>query len=103
MIPNGEQSIQISEPTKLSDQHFDTCFILNHNHVSFQTPEYKITLEALDTHSKFLQLFTPASRDCIAIEPMTCAPDALNNRQGLLELSPHHSFDWKVQLDFETF
>ena len=36
----------------------------------------------------FLQLYTPSSRNCIAIEPMTCNIDAFNNGDGLVMLAP---------------
>lgn len=36
----------------------------------------------------FLQVYTPASRESIAIEPMTCNIDAFNNGDGLQILAP---------------
>lgn len=36
----------------------------------------------------FLQVYTPPSRQTIAIEPMTCLADAFNNQQGLIILKP---------------
>ncbi|WP_373548626.1 aldose 1-epimerase [Haliscomenobacter sp.] len=36
----------------------------------------------------FLQVFIPPLRHCIALEPMTCAPDAFNNGMGLAQLEP---------------
>lgn len=36
----------------------------------------------------FLQVFIPPLRHCIALEPMTCAPDAFNNGTGLAQLEP---------------
>ena len=36
----------------------------------------------------FLQVFIPPLRHCIALEPMTCAPDAFNNGMGLARLEP---------------
>lgn len=37
---------------------------------------------------RFVQLYTPSDRGSIAIEPMTCAPNAFNNKNGLIELEP---------------
>ena len=34
----------------------------------------------------FLQVYTPPSRKCIAIEPMTSAPNCFNNKLGLIQL-----------------
>ncbi len=38
----------------------------------------------------FLQIYTPPSRSCIAIEPMTCNIDAFNTGDGLILLSPEN-------------
>lgn len=37
----------------------------------------------------YLQVYTPKTRQSIAIEPMTCAPDAFNNGKGLIVLKPN--------------
>jgi aldose 1-epimerase len=39
-----------------------------------------------------LQVFTHPLRHCLAIEPMTCAPNAFNNGMGLLVLRPGEEF-----------
>ena len=36
----------------------------------------------------YVQVFTHPRRHCLAIEPMTCAPDAFNNGMGLVVLRP---------------
>ena len=41
----------------------------------------------------YLQVFIPPSRNSIAIEPMTCAADAFNNKMGLIVLEPQQSFE----------
>lgn len=40
----------------------------------------------------FVQYYIPQERECIAIEPMSCAPNAFNNKIGLIELSPDEIF-----------
>ena len=100
MIPQGEKTIAFSHPMKVDDQHFDTCFTLDDNTISFQTPDYGFTMKVLADDLQFIQIFTPAARDCIAIEPMTCAPDVFNYKRGLLELTPNESFDWSIDLKF---
>lgn len=47
----------------------------------------------------FLQIYTPPDRMSIAIEPMSCAPDAFNNKKGLIELEPdeHVHFSFGIQ------
>ena len=36
----------------------------------------------------YIQLYADPERQSLAIEPMTCPPDVLNNRMGLIELDP---------------
>lgn len=43
----------------------------------------------------YLQVYTPPSRDTIAIEPMTCNIDAFNNGEGLVTLGPEESLELK--------
>jgi aldose 1-epimerase len=44
----------------------------------------------MDSHFRFVHVYT--SRAGIAVEPMTCAPDAFNSGDGLLVLVPGASF-----------
>jgi aldose 1-epimerase len=44
----------------------------------------------MDERFRFLHVYT--SRTGVAIEPMTCAPDAFNSGDGLLALAPGASF-----------
>jgi aldose 1-epimerase len=41
----------------------------------------------------YLQIYTPASREGLAIEPMTCAPNAFNNGKGLILLQPDETVE----------
>jgi aldose 1-epimerase len=100
MIPKGEKSIAFLDPMKVADQHFDTCFTLDDNRIRFETPDYGFTMKVLEDNLQFIQIFTPAARDCIAIEPMTCAPDVFNYKRGLLEVAPNESYHWSVDLNF---
>lgn len=36
----------------------------------------------------YIQLYTPPARRSLAIEPMTCPPDVLNNKMGLILVEP---------------
>ncbi len=102
MIPIDEKAVIISSPFKIEDLHFDTCFTLNDKKVSLQTDTYSIDMVVLNSENQFIQIFTPHSRDCIALEPMTCAPDAFNNQMGLLELKPSTSYTYSIKLNFKT-
>jgi aldose 1-epimerase len=56
-----------------------------------------------DTAFGFVQVYTAdafdGSADALAVEPMTCAPDAFNNRAGLVVLQPDEvwSGSWGVR------
>lgn len=49
----------------------------------------------------FIQVYTPPDRKSIAIEAMSCAPDAFNNKNGLMILDPKESetFTFGVRLE----
>lgn len=51
--------------------------------------------EAGDKSYDYLQVYTPANRKTIAIEPMTCAADAFNNGLGTVVISPKGT--WKAK------
>jgi aldose 1-epimerase len=56
-----------------------------------------------DETYRYLQVFTPedlvGGTPAVAIEPMTCAPDAFNSGHGLIVLAPGQSWSgsWGVQ------
>ncbi len=49
----------------------------------------------------YLQVYTPPTRDSIAIEPMTCCTDALNNNNGqlILEEGKSHSVNCGIRIE----
>lgn len=50
----------------------------------------------------FLQIYTPPDRMSIAIEPMSCAPDAFNNKKGLIELEPNEHVHFSFGIQFKS-
>jgi len=102
MIPTGEviPFEQFQQPEKIGDTNFDTGFILNQDKRSATTEIYdpeqdvKIVIiqETGERKYNFLQVYIPPSRDSIAIEPMTCNTNALNNKDGLIILEPNEEF-----------
>lgn len=99
MIPTGK-----SKPTQqfknilVGKKIFDTCFT---NLVSYKT-QFENIIIFQDSTMNYLQIYTPSGRQSIAVEPMSCAPDAFNNKMGLISLAPltrvTHSFGIKVNL-----
>lgn len=101
MIPTGELIHEnYSGLFQIGNKEFDLGFVL-------QEADGKVITELYDTELdlkillwqetgkwkyNYLQVYIPPSRNSIAIEPMTCAADAFNNRMGLIILEPQQSF-----------
>jgi len=110
LIPTGASNVysDFNKLTRLGKTKFDDCFVLKNDSalaetIIFNKKEnfaYKIWQEVGEGKFNFLQVYTPSTRDSIAFEPMTCAPDALNNKQGLIRLAPGKSISlrWGVAI-----
>jgi aldose 1-epimerase len=102
-IKNAEPAAFYS-PKKIGAEHFDSCFKLSENknraEVKLTNPESNVLLivwqECGENKYNYFQLYTPPSRKSIAIEPMTCPPDAFNTKEGLTVLDP----DREINLSF---
>lgn len=92
MIPTGKltEYHQFRTAAPIGQTPFDTSFYINNNGeeaITTLTDEAEnVTLLISQKKCPYLQVFIPPSRDCIAIEPMTCAADAFNNGMGLENL-----------------
>ena len=101
LIPTGAKrpSHCFEEFSTLKDSVLDTCFELGRKgeqqSVELRLEEGLILEVWQDAHYPYVQVFTPKDRQTIAIEPVTCAIDAFNSREGLKILSPGES--WEVQ------
>ncbi len=92
LIPTGKKQPNIfgTIKKKIGDTKFDTCFTdLEAQSVLFENIEL-----FMDNQMKFVQAYTPDGRISIAIEPMSCAPDAFNNGMGLQILKPQESITY---------
>lgn len=96
MIPTGkfENFPGFARPASIGDRFLDACLELE---AASGSPESVL----LDRHQglrlsvhqeaptcRHLQVFTHPNRHGIALEPMSCAPDAFNNGMGLRSLAP---------------
>lgn len=78
--------------TALGDTQFDDCFTLNFAECQplcvLRDAAQKMQLEIYPDRSyPYLQIYTPAHRQSIAIENLSAAPDAFNNGMGLRVLA----------------
>jgi len=92
----------ISGKEPIGNQFIDHCFKKNNPApVSLSDENKGITLY-LDGEEDFsyFQVFTPAHRKSIAIEPMTCVPDSFNNKEGLKVLEKKEPWltSWSLKI-----
>ena len=101
MIPLHEVPLKINTPTEMDAIFLDDCFVTQKSETTFKTDAYSIEMKfSSKPPNSFLQVYTPPTRDCIAIEPMTCAPNSFNNKKGLLLLEPEKNYVWTVEMDY---
>ncbi len=98
LIPTGasEPYTNFSSFRKIGDTHFDSCFYVNEGsmpgEIKLLDAENKTVLtywqEQGTNKYRYFQLYTPPSRKSIAIEPMSCPPNAFNSKKDLILLEP---------------
>ncbi|HOA39601.1 MAG TPA: aldose 1-epimerase [Flavihumibacter sp.] len=91
----------------LNDRQLDNCFVLDRNTgnpvCTLHNPENGITVSfETDGQYPYLQLYIPPQRRSIAIENLTSAPDAFNNKMGLITLAPGESRAFTVYYRVNT-
>lgn len=103
LIPTGKliPYKEFYKPKKLGNTFLDNCFTLNFSEGQpiclLQNTEKNVQVEIHTNESyPYLQLYTPPHRKSIAIENISGAPDAFNNRMGLKILSPGESVTFKT-------
>ncbi|MGD2035780.1 MAG: aldose 1-epimerase [Bacteroidales bacterium] len=97
-IPTGisKEYRKFNALSLLKDTKLDNCFLLNtENELAEIIVEnkkdkirYKVWQQTGINRYNYLQVYTPPTRNAIAFEPMTCAPNAFNNEKGLIVLAP---------------
>ena len=93
LVPTGEKVTYhaFDALTKIGDAKLNDCFTLNFAECQplcvLRDPNKKLQIEiSPDKHYPFLQIYTPPHRNSIAIENLSAAPDAFNNKMGLITL-----------------
>jgi aldose 1-epimerase len=89
------------EARQIEDTSLDNCFLLNiHDGYAaciLRNDNAGLQLNIFpDASYPYLQLYTPPHRDSIAIENLSAAPDAFNNKMGLLMLQARHTHTFTV-------
>lgn len=98
LVPTGKfkQYDQFESARVVGDTFLDNCFVLKPDIVSaactLYNPANGLRISFFpDASYPYLQIYTPATRDSIAVENLSGAPDCFNNGMGLLLLQPGHS------------
>jgi len=112
MIPNGESKSIKFESQLLKTLVLDTTYKISDPSDGFVLkiqrklePSKVLQLSFYNEYAKtafeYLQLYHPPNSRSIAVEPMTCNVDALNNKEGLLELEPREvkKFNFFIQAE----
>lgn len=94
LIPTGNyvDKPDFVEAGPLGKIHLDNCFLLDYNEKEIPAcilynPANGLELKIYaDENYPYLQIYTPDTRESIAIENLSGAPDCFNNRMGLLML-----------------
>jgi aldose 1-epimerase len=98
LVPTGRlrQYDAFESARPIGDTFLDNCFALKPDIVSagcvLYNPANGLRISFFpDAAYPYLQIYTPATRDSIAVENLSGAPDCFNNKMGLLLLQPGHS------------
>lgn len=107
MIPTGVKTPfdDYTDRKEVGDTFLDNCFIHTGN---AEDPELVlegeagvVTVQAPANQFPFFQVFTPPHRESIALEPMTCNIDVLNNHEGLTALGSHDRWTGKLWIVYQ--
>ena len=97
----------------IGDEFINDCFCLGEEFaIATNQPKAHVLLEGqagtLDIWQQAgqeqynaIQIYTPPTRESIAIEPMTSEPDALNHHRGLIEIPPGKSRKFEFGAKFQ--
>jgi aldose 1-epimerase len=111
LLPTGVKNVEeanfdFRNGRVIGDQFIDHAFILDDRtaRIELRAPSGKGTWLSSDENAKWCQIHTadrdggPGSRMQLAVEPMTCAVDAFNSKEDVIELAPgaSHSMWWKI-------
>ncbi len=103
LIPTGHmlEYNAFNEPAVIGDAFLDNCFLLQQDETyaacTLRNPKNGVQVSFYpEAAYPFLQIYTPPHRESIAIENLSAAPDAFNNKMGLLMLPPRHTQTFTV-------
>lgn len=96
LLPSGNfiTDTRFEKGTSLEGIALDNCFELDKKiqqpRCILSNKNLQLVIEPADSYP-YLQIYIPDNRQSIAIENLSSAPDAFNNKMGLLILEPHQT------------
>lgn len=110
LIPTGRilKNKKWFKGAPLKDVKLDNSFLIDMDqpmpHCTFSDFEMGLELYIYpDRNYPYLQVYTPPHRKSIALENLSAAPDALNNKMGLTKLGPEDSQAYQTRYRIATF
>lgn len=106
MIPTGDRSVflDFQKKTPVGDTFLDTCFFNSKSagsaRMTLEGGQRRLHVLASIRQFPFFQVFTPAHRESIALEPMSCNVNAFVNGQGLISLDAEK--EWKGRMEIRV-
>jgi len=91
----------------LEEMELDDCFEINEStsgkfNFSLVDSQNAISInfkqESVTGKYKYFQIYTPPSRKQVALEPVTCPPNALNTGQGIIKLDKGEQVEMKFEI-----
>ncbi|MEO9477974.1 MAG: hypothetical protein ABJG41_20690 [Cyclobacteriaceae bacterium] len=101
-LPTGEEKPFDHTSLIVSEWNLDDCFRLREGEeAACQLFDDQLSLKMSGSPEyRYLQLFTPEGKGCVAVEPMTSGVNVFNNKEGLrlLEAGDQFSVSFKIAL-----
>jgi len=101
LVPTGEllPYQTFGSLRNIGSTQFDDCFLLNFAECQplcvLRDTSKNLQLEIYpDKQYAYLQVYTPPHRNSIALENLSAAPDAFNNKMGLITLQPGENINF---------
>lgn len=96
-----------ANPVRLGDRQINTCWMFagpgERAEVTLANPSTGLTFrywqDRVESRYQYIQLYIPPHRESLAIEPMTCPPDVLNNHMGEIQLAPGESHQMRFGVE----
>lgn len=108
LVPTGNITTynKFQQPEIFGETFLDNCFLLNQNNDAaciLRNDKTGLELHIWPNSSyPYLQVYTPPDRNSIAIENLSGAPDAFNNKMGLIILNAGEKTRFKTVLHVVT-